>query len=325
MKAWEVIDGKLAYCDVPMPRAAPGEVVIQVTHVGICGSDVAKLRRPEAFALPEPWRPGHEIVGLDEVGQAVIVDALVPCGRCGSCAVGDIHCCPDLRRIGWDLPGGFAEYVAVPRANLRPVPAGLDPDLAVLADPAAVAVHGVRCSGPTPPGRLAVLGAGTIGLLTAAYASEIGWDVTVLIRSHSRLACLTRGSPFRFVHVADAASERPFDVVVDAATGHNSQPLELALQLIRDGGTVVVQNAYEPGVLLQTPLRSVFRRSIRLVGSFSYCRRKDPDDLAEALDLVRRLPDISDCLTSERWPAVNLPEALDALRVKDATKAVLRT
>ena len=127
------------------------------------------------------------------------------------------------------------------------------------------------------------------------------------------------------MHVADAASERPFDVVVDAATGHNSQPLELALQLIRDGGTVVVQNAYEPGVLLQTPLRSVFRRSIRLVGSFSYCRRKDPDDLAEALDLVRRLPDISDCLTSERWPAVNLPEALDALRVKDATKAVLRT
>jgi len=74
--------------------------------------------------------------------------------------------------------------------------------------------------------------------------------------------------------------------VVDAATGSNPSPLELAVRLVRDGGTIVVQNAYQPCVL-PTPLRDVFRRSIRLIGSFSYCRRGQ-DDFAEALTFLQQ-------------------------------------
>jgi D-altritol 5-dehydrogenase len=74
--------------------------------------------------------------------------------------------------------------------------------------------------------------------------------------------------------------------VVDAATGVDPAPLDLALRLVADGGTIIVQNAYHPGVHLATPLRDLFRRSIRLIGSFSYCRRR-PDDFTLALDLLR--------------------------------------
>jgi threonine dehydrogenase-like Zn-dependent dehydrogenase len=76
-------------------------------------------------------------------------------------------------------------------------------------------------------------------------------------------------------------------VVVDAATGANAGPLELALRLAREGGTIVVQNAYHPDVRLATPLRDIFRRSIRLIGSFSYCRRHEVCDITAALHLLR--------------------------------------
>jgi threonine dehydrogenase-like Zn-dependent dehydrogenase len=75
-------------------------------------------------------------------------------------------------------------------------------------------------------------------------------------------------------------------VAVDAASGADSAPLEAALRLAEDGGTVIVQNAYHPGVVLPTALREIFRRSISVIGSFSYCQRHQPDDFADALSLL---------------------------------------
>ncbi|MEU4360513.1 hypothetical protein [Promicromonospora sp. NPDC023987] len=153
--------------------------------------------------------------------------------------------------------------------------------MAVLADPMAVAIHGLRCSGLGRPGRLAVVGAGTVGLLTAAYGALIGWDVTVVHRG-ANLDERAAGVDARLATLDEATTSTPFDVVVDAASGSSPAPLALALDLVRDGGTVVVQNAYHPGVRLGTPLRDIFRRSVRLVGSFSFCRR-DGNDFGLAL------------------------------------------
>jgi threonine dehydrogenase-like Zn-dependent dehydrogenase len=91
--------------------------------------------------------------------------------------------------------------------------------------------------------------------------------------------------PAEFRSTAKLSECGDFDVVADAASGADSAPLDLALRAVRDGGTVVVQNAYYVGVTLQTPLRDIFRRSIRLIGSFSHCRR-EPEDFAVALDLL---------------------------------------
>ncbi len=288
MKAWEIRNGDLGLHEVEPAHAHKGETVVRVSHIGLCGSDVPKLLRPNGFTLPEPWRPGHEIVGTDPTGRAVAVDPLVPCGICPRCGEGNTHLCSDLRRLGWDLPGGFAEQVVIPAENAHPVPGGVDPLHAALADPAAVAIHGLRCNLVGSPGRLAVIGAGAVGLLTALYAHQQGWEATVVHRDgRAPREAVAQAWPVAFHPSAVLPATGTFDAVVDAGTGADSTPLDLALRLVRGGGVVVVQNAYHPGVCLPTPLRDVFRRSISLIGSFSFCRRQRPGDFTLALDLLR--------------------------------------
>lgn len=287
MKAWEVRCGELGLYDVTPPVPQIGDMVVRIVHAGVCGSDVPKLVRPGEFALPEPWRPGHEIVGKDPSGSLVAVNPLVPCAGCVRCAAGDIHLCPELRRIGWDLAGGFAHELVAPRVNVYPLPDGLAAGHAVLADPAAVAIHGLRCSPISDPGSLAIIGAGAVGLLTAIYAQHHGWATTIVYRDgHGPSDAVRQNVAAEFRPLSAVRNLTAFDATVDAASGSRSEPLELALRLVRDGGTVVVQNAYHPGVGLQMTLRDLFKRSIRLVGSFSHCRR-DHDDFALALDLLR--------------------------------------
>jgi threonine dehydrogenase-like Zn-dependent dehydrogenase len=305
MKAWELRQSQLRLHDVERPGPGTDDAAVQVTYAGICGSDLPKLLRPNDFALPEPWRPGHEIVGTNDSGDPVAVDPLVPCGQCETCRSGDIHLCLRLRRLGWDLPGGFAERVWAPAANLHTIPDELDPFHAVLADPSAVAIHGIRCGLAGPAARLAVVGAGTLGLLTALYASNEGWTVTVVHRDERPPnPAVTGAIPATFRPTTRIVDGDRFDAVVDAATGDSTAPLELALNLVSDGGTIVVQNAYHPGVCLPVPLRDVFRRSIRLVGSFSYCRRGG-DDFAEGLRLLARRGTAVQHLVAR---AGNLPE-----------------
>lgn len=313
MRAWEIRNGKLDLHEVAPVQAAEGEAIVRIKHIGICGSDLPKLVRPQVFALPEPWRPGHEIVGTDPTGRVVAIDPLISCGTCNACAAGDSHLCPGLRRLGWDLPGGFAEQIVVPAANAHPLPNGVDPLHAVLADPAAVAIHGLRCTPISPPGRLAVIGAGTVGLLTALYANQHGWQVTVIHRDG-------RPPPRAIVDAVPATFQPPrlpensgFDVVVDAASGAHSTPLELALHLVRESGTVVVQNAYQPNVVLPLPLRDIFRRSIRLIGSFSYCRRS-LGDFEMGLKLLDQCSDAVGLLVTQVGGLADLGAVLERPR-----------
>jgi D-altritol 5-dehydrogenase len=291
VRAWEVRADALGLHDVDPVEPGEGQTLVRVSHTGLCGSDRPKLLDPARYALPEPWRPGHEIVGFRADGRAVAVDPLLPCGVCPGCVAGDTHLCPFLLRVGWDLPGGFAEQVAVPADNVRLLPAGASLPSMSLADPAAVAVHGLRCVGTATGSRLAVIGAGPVGLLTALYAGVSGWRVVVFHRAGDGVAgALAAAMPAEFDSSVGTVTRDRFDVVVDAAAGGDGAPLGLALQLVRDGGTVVVQNAYAPDVRLATPVRDVFRRSIRLVGSFSHCRRP-PGDLTLAFDLLRGQPE----------------------------------
>ncbi len=323
--AWAVSNGVL--CQLPAPTSPSPMVdstIIATRYAGLCGSDVAKLASPWRGPLPEPWYIGHEIVGIDtDTGAWVAIDALVSCRSCDDCKRGNVHLCPQLRRIGWDLPGGLADHVRVPRGSVIPLPQLHDPAYGVLADPMAVALHGVRCGLSAPLGRLGVIGGGVVAACTAICATRVGWDVHMIVREPSRLYQLRRVLDPR---IALHSAELPAcDVVVDAASGHSEAPIRRALKAVRDGGTILVQNAYAPSVVLSVPLRDVFRRSITLRGSFSYCRAAGHDDFRDAIDLVAEGGDWAALMTRDRFPLSELPQGLAAMNNRHRPFKVLLT
>ncbi|GAA1934909.1 zinc-dependent alcohol dehydrogenase family protein [Streptomyces sodiiphilus] len=311
--AWAVRNRVLARFPAPVGGSQAGDTtLVRVRHAGLCGSDVAKLNHPWQGRLPEPWYPGHEIVGIDaETLGSVVVDPLISCRSCHSCDRGHVHLCPGLRRIGWDLPGGLADRVRVPRNSIVPIPHLQDPAHGVLADPMAVALHGVRCGLRGRSGRLGIVGGGVIAVCTAVCAAEAGWDVHLLVRSPSRSHQLRQ---VLGRHISLHAAGLPAcDAVVDAASGHSDAPVRQALKAVRDGGTILVQNAYAPRVALSVPLRDVFRRSITLRGSFSYCRADGHDDFRDAIEVIRKGGDWAALMTGHRLPLSQLPRGLKDL------------
>jgi threonine dehydrogenase-like Zn-dependent dehydrogenase len=323
MRAWQAFGGGLQFSLRPVPAPKADETIVRVTLAGVCGSDVAKLTKAVIPDPGYPWVPGHEIVGTDLLGgRTVAVDPLIACGDCPRCRLGEINLCPTLQMVGWHRAGGFAEYVAIPRRNLVAVPAALTAGRAVLTEPVAVAVHGVRCSVPfAPPGQLAVVGSGALAVASAAYAASLGWNVVVVARDPAKLAPLN-GLLDASVLALAAASERSCDVVIDAASGGDDSSFSAALDLVRDGGVIVVQTAYYPGVKLSRDLRDPIRRALVVVGSFAFCRRGGHDDFVEGMRFLTADGRWADLFVAERFALRRLPEALDAVRRRDERRAV---
>lgn len=175
----------LELADVPVPAPRAGEVLIEVKAASICGSDIP------IFDWDDPWvqgvvRPGqivgHEFAGRiaavgsagDEfvVGQTVTAEGHLNCGRCKLCLAGEGHVCPAVQLVGFDYPGAFAEYVAIPASNIRPW-TGLAMAVAAIQDPFGNAVHAVSkvgLSGAT----VLVAGCGPIGLMVIKLAQVAG-------------------------------------------------------------------------------------------------------------------------------------------------------
>ena len=129
------------------PQAAPDETIIEIEASGICGSDMHGWLGQDPRRVP-PLVLGHEACGIARGGkfdgQRVAINPLITCGRCRECTGGRRNLCRDRRLLGIERQGTFAERVAAPETNLLPVPAGLEPIHAAVAEPCAVAWHAVR-------------------------------------------------------------------------------------------------------------------------------------------------------------------------------------
>jgi len=168
----------MATVDDPVP--GPGELLLRVSGCGVCGSD---LKAQGAFGAGTIM--GHEfggrVVGLGAAtegwreGMQVAVLPVASCGACAWCRAGDVAHCAGAQLVGLGgRPGGFAELVAVPASSAFAVPGAVDPVHAALVEPFAVGLHCVRAGGVGPGDDLVVIGAGTVGLTTIAWARHLG-------------------------------------------------------------------------------------------------------------------------------------------------------
>ena len=169
--------------DLPEPAPGPGQVLVAVHTAGICGSDIHATQG--LFPLTPPRVMGHEYsgtvlgvgkgVGRSLVGRAVACEPNYGCGTCADCRLSRISQCQRSVRVG-----GFAERVVLPKANVHPLPEGLDRATAALAEPAACCLEGLEMARMRRGATVAVIGGGIMGLLTLALAKAKGAGLAIL-------------------------------------------------------------------------------------------------------------------------------------------------
>jgi (R,R)-butanediol dehydrogenase / meso-butanediol dehydrogenase / diacetyl reductase len=176
--------------DKSLPEIGPGEVLIKVAYVGVCGSDMNIYVgvHPRAKA---PLIMGHEFSGTIVAGHPtlakgtpVTVYPLLSCGHCEPCLNGYAHVCNTLRLIGIDCDGAMAEYVKVPVDKVMPIPTSLSLKLGAFLEPLAVGVHAVRRSGYKPGDSTVVFGAGPIGLCVASCLKYFGATQVIVVEAN---------------------------------------------------------------------------------------------------------------------------------------------
>ncbi|MFN7928890.1 MAG: alcohol dehydrogenase catalytic domain-containing protein [Blastocatellia bacterium] len=254
MKALRFTNQQLTLTDVPLPERA-GEALVRVTMAGICNTDLEIVRGYANFQ----GTLGHEFVGVVEVspdaaqiGARVVGEINAGCGQCALCLAGDARHCAErtvLGIVGRD--GAFAEYLRLPAVNLLRVPDEVSDEQAVFAEPLAAACEILEQVTITPAQRVAVIGDGKLGQLIARVLTTTGCTLW-LIGKHVEKLQLAAEAGIATLALPQLTStlHRSFDFVVEAsgaATG-----LQLALELVRPRGTIILKSTFHGAVQLDT-------------------------------------------------------------------------
>ncbi len=310
-----------------------GEALIRVQACGVCGTDVHIVEGTSRSAPPVIL--GHEYTGvvLDMVGESptvsvgarVAVDPNISCGVCFFCRRGLIHLCSRLAALGVDLDGGMAEFSIVPISQLYPFPDSLTLEDAVFVEPVSCAVHGIDRAGMRLGDTVVIVGGGTIGLLMLQLARHAGAAHVVVVEplETKRAVARTLGAE----HVLDPSSTdipaAVFDLtsvgadVVLECTGRTASA-ELALQLVRRGGTVEFFGVCPRRETFPIAPNDVYARELTVVGSYI-----NPYTFTRAIELLASGVVRVDALTRTTFSLDHVCDALQAVREGAAIKTII--
>jgi threonine dehydrogenase-like Zn-dependent dehydrogenase len=271
-------DGSVHEVAAPVP--APGEVVIQVERVGVCGTDMEFYSGDMAYLhsghASYPLRLGHEWAGIVTAvgagvdpgwaGRRVTGDTMLGDRTCRRCRRGDQHVCENRQEVGirGGRPGALAEQLAVPATSLHALPASVDAVLGALVEPGGNALRAAQAMDLEPGDRALVLGPGTIGLLVAMFARATGAEVHLVGRTQESLT-FAHALGFDHVWTDTDLPALPFDAVVDA-TNARDLPAR-ALDLVEPAGRLVYIGLAPSPSLLDT--RRLVLKDVTAVGILS--------------------------------------------------------
>ncbi|KAA9159337.1 alcohol dehydrogenase catalytic domain-containing protein [Amycolatopsis acidicola] len=298
---------RIEFDDVPPPVPGPGEALVRVHTVTLCGTDLHIWE--DDYATELPIVQGHEIAGTVaeappesgfRAGDRVAVSPMKWCGDCYACRIGRVNACRDSSCLGVYSDGALAELIAVPVADLYRVPDGLATGLAALAEPASIAMQGVLRGRPEKGEQALVLGCGPIGLLATLHLTSLGVEVAASDVSPARAEFARRFG----------AVEGPVEPsLVIEATGAPAA-FTTAVDTVSTAGRVVLVGISDRPVSLS--MRTLPVKDLDLLGSRNSQRR-----LGEALELLDAYPEAAAELVTHRVPFDRLDEAFPLLREKD--------
>lgn len=267
----------------PVPRPGPGQVLVRVASVGVCGSDVHYYEegRIGHFVVEQPLVLGHEASGTitevgagvpaDRVGQRVSIEPGVPDLTCGQCLAGRYNLCPDMRFFATPpIDGAFAEYVLVHEAFAHAVPDGIGDDAAALLEPLSVGIWACRKGRVGAGSRVLITGAGPIGLVALQCALAFGaTEVAVSDVNPTRLALARELGATTLVDAREQRVgdlERPPQVLLECS-GYAPAIPDAIRALDRAGRAVLVGMG---GDEIPLPLSVVQEHELELTGTFRY-------------------------------------------------------
>jgi L-iditol 2-dehydrogenase len=285
--------------EMPRPKIGPGEILVKVIASGICGSDVMEWYR----IRKAPLVLGHEIageiveigegVGRYKIGDRVFVSHHIPCNTCHYCLMGYHTACETLHTTNYD-PGGFAEYIRVPKLNVDRgvflLPEELSFEDGVFIEPLACVVRGQRVANLQAGQSVLILGSGISGLLHLLLARSLGAGrIMATDVSGYRLQTAKAFGADAVIHAEEDIPEsvrlinkgRLADLVI-VCTGAPAA-FHQALKAADRGGTILCFATTEPDVELSVPLNEFWRNEIKLMPSYG----NSPLDATVAIELIR--------------------------------------
>lgn len=288
--------GEILFQDIEAPQPGPGEVLLKIQRIGVCGSDVHVYHGKHPYT-GYPVVQGHEFsASVVVVGEAVT--GLTPgmkvtsmpqivCGECAPCRRGDYHICDQLKVQGFQAPGCGQEYWVTTAASIIPLPENFSYEQGALVEPVSVAVHATARAGNLAGRRVAVLGAGPIGNLVAQVAQANGAHVLITDLSEYRLdvarQCGLENTSNAKVESLTEAKKRVFgadgfDVALECVGVEPT--MSAAVANIEKGGTIVVVGVF--GEKPRMDLGLVQDRELNLHGTLMYQKQ----DYLRAVELI---------------------------------------
>jgi 2-desacetyl-2-hydroxyethyl bacteriochlorophyllide A dehydrogenase len=281
--------------EADIPKPGPGEVLLRVRRIGVCGTDLHAFQGNQPF-FTYPRILGHELAGTVEVvhkderillpGDEAAVVPYLECGTCIACRSGKTNCCVQLQVLGVHTDGGMQEYIVVPSDHLIRTK-GMPLDHAAMLEPLSIGAHAVRRASLTPGERVLVIGAGPIGLGVMAFAKAKGAHVIAMDMNAERLRfCASWAGVDDTVHAAEATAaltalgNGDLPAVVFDATG-NARSMTAAFDYTAHGGTLVYVGLVKSDITFHDPL--FHKKELTLMGS----RNATAEDFEEVIRTVK--------------------------------------
>jgi L-iditol 2-dehydrogenase len=323
--------GQLTVEERPVPEVPPGEVLVEVASVGVCGSDVHYYRegRIGDFVVESPLVLGHELSGriaavgegvpADRVGERVAVEPQRPCHRCAQCTGGRYNLCPHMRFYATPpVDGAFVRFVTAPSMFAHTLPDALSDDAGALLEPLSVGIAAMRKARVVPGSRVLVAGAGPIGVIAAQVARAFGAREVIVTdpveQRRERATGYGATSTLDPVGQDLVALDLGVDAFVDASGA--APAVQSGIRCLRPAGTAVLVGIGKPDVEL--PVATIMDREITLTGIFRYT-----DTWPLAIHLVASGQVDLDSLVTGRYDLDHVREALESDRDPQSLKSIV--
>lgn len=319
-------DHQIHVVDVAAPELKPGEIIVRPVACGICGTDL-HICQHGFPGTQYPVTPGHEfaghvlaagkdVAGIRE-GDFVAVNPNVSCGHCEWCRENKTHLCDALTPIGVGRAGAAAEQVAVPFRNAHVVRESVGHGNAALIEPLACALHAVESAQGIKGRRVLVVGAGTMGLLTAIICKQHGaGEITVVDPNPSKHPmALAIGANRAFM--PDELPDEKFEVIFEAAG--SMAALRQALKRIRKTGVLVQVGVHNVDAKVEVLPFEIYEQELRIVGSNSLANQ-----FPAAVDLMYDVAGTASLLIGDSYSVWDFATAVQGMAAGKAVKTQLR-